>query len=377
MTISPKIPPTEEQALSYYRWAGLHSPSVIEFETGLADRLLAGISGRRSEREEFGGLLIGEYAKAAKPTLRIDDIVWIGHNTGANPRFELTPEERIRLSSTRRNLITPTRTVLGFFRTHARIGPLILSAADRDLLESEFRRAIHVALLVRVNRTPTAAFFVQDKHGRMQAHPAYPEFHFDSQELSRFATLVRPVGARPALNPPPFSRKPNPWLTSISQARWRLGSGSARLLNCAASIWRDLLPHRSILLPLAVSCLLFCLLFTLWAPFTASVLFRAPQLHISARGTPGMVEVHWNTRLADSPRIDSATLIVDEGNRRREIRLSSAEFQSGTAAYTPSVGRVRFSLVLSFPGSLTVTRSTDWIETAPPAPRATTASDKA
>lgn len=390
--------PGDRQALSYCRWADLQSPYVVELETGLADRLLTGIPDRQSESEEFGGLLIGEYAKAARPTLRIDDIVWMGHRTSGNPLFELTPEERIQLSSIRRNMITPTRTVLGFFRTHARGGPLVLSASDRELLEREFRHAFHVALLIRANHAPTAAFFVQDERRRMQAGPAYTEFRFDSGELSDAAIPVQAVRSTPTLGPRPEPRQrykspSSAWkIQELSSAiglsqrgdrlRFRLRFTVFHRLRLAmiaafVSIWRDLLAYRSILLPLALSCFALCLLFTLWAPLTASTLFRGPQLRLSAKGSAQMIEVHWHTRLSDSEQVTSASLIVDDGNLSREVRLSPAELKSGAAAYTPLGGRVRFTLVLRFPDCMTITQSADWAGNPPPGPHASTASDRA
>jgi hypothetical protein len=105
-----------------------------------------------------------------------------------------------------------------------------------------------------------------------------------------------------------------------------------------------------------------CLLFTRWAPFAASVLFRNSQLRLSAIGNAGMVEIHWNTRLSGSERVKSAILVVEDGRLSREVRLSPAAMRSGAAAYAPLAGHVRFTLVLSFPDSLTITQSTDWVE---------------
>jgi hypothetical protein len=369
MMTSTKTLPDDEQALTYCRWADPQSRYVIELETGLADRLLADISNRQSELEEFGGLLIGEYVKAAKPTLRIDDIVWIIHQTSGNPRFELTPDERIQLSSTRRKLITPTRTVLGFFRTDARGGPFLLSAADLELLEREFRRAMHVVLLIRANHPPMAAFFMQDEHRRMQANPACAEFRFDSRELARFAMPAQAIHSVAAPHPA------GNWVTSAPQ-RQTPQARSARITT-PALIWRDLVAYRAILLPLVLSSIAICLLFTLWAPVTASVLVRNSQLRLSAIDNAGMVEIHWNTRLSGSERLKSATLVVEDGDLSREVRLSPAELRSGAAAYAPMGSHVRFTLVLSFPDSLTVTQSTDWVEKPSPVPHTATALDKA
>lgn len=370
MTTPPKTLSDDGQAPCYCRWADPQSPYVIELETGLADRLLAGIPDGQSELAEFGGLLIGEYAKAAKPTLRINDIVWISHQASENPRFELTPEERIQLSATRRKLITPTRTVLGFFRTHTRNSPLVLSATDLELLEREFRRAFHVALLIRANHAPTAAFFVQDERSRMQASPAHGEFRFDSRELLRRAQPRQAVSSTLAPSPRPQ------WPGSVSPRQTRPDAEGA-WTTAPASIWRDLRTYRPILLPLAVSCIALCLLFTLWAPVTASVLFSGPPLQLSATGNAEMVDVHWRIRFPDSEHVNSATLIVEDGGLRREIHLSPAELKSGAAAYAPLAGRVRFTLVLSFPNSMTVAQSTDWVGKLPAGPHASTVSNKA
>ena len=136
---------------------------------------------------------------------------------------------------------------------------------------------------------------------------------------------------------------------------------SARITT-PASIWRDLVAYRAILLPLVLSSIAICLLFTLWAPVTASVLVRNSQLRLSAIDNAGMVEIHWNTRLSASERLKSATLVVEDGDLSREVRLSPAELRSGAAAYAPIASHVRFTLVLSFSDSLTVTQSTDWVE---------------
>jgi len=63
---------------------------------------------------------------------------------------------------------------------------LALSSEDRDLLATEFRRAVHVALLIEAEPPHPAAFLVPGSDGALQTGPPIPELQFSAGEIARF-----------------------------------------------------------------------------------------------------------------------------------------------------------------------------------------------
>ncbi|MFZ0590805.1 MAG: hypothetical protein WAM39_10000, partial [Bryobacteraceae bacterium] len=146
-------------------------------------RLIAEISAGARAGQEIGGLLVGSFRRTASVTLRIDDFVVIARRENDEARYNLTPEQRARLSTKRRELVEGRTAVLGFFRSHMRREGLALSGDDRKLLTVEFGKAIYVALLIRAQAPYTAGFAIPDAEGALPPGSVPKELQFDAEEV--------------------------------------------------------------------------------------------------------------------------------------------------------------------------------------------------
>ena len=185
----------KSKAPQYYVWSHPQSPYVVELRLDIIDRLMTDLRAAQSIRLETGGLLVGTFVRAANPTLRIEDYELIGRGTEDGLLYNLTTEQKTRFAAVRHKFISKQIRVLGFFRSQIRGGPLALSAEDRDLLSSEFRRAIHIALLIRMSARPTAGFLVPSATGEIQTEPAWNQVPFETEELARLSEVQRQAPA--------------------------------------------------------------------------------------------------------------------------------------------------------------------------------------
>lgn len=284
-------------------------------------RLLEAVKSGEAQGFEVGGLLIGSFPKAPTLTLRIDDFVLLDRRAEDEKQFELSVEQRARLSTTRHRLIEQQRRTLGIFRSHLRSGKekLTLSAADRELIASEFGRAIHVGLLIRAEPPHTGAFFLPGPDGALGSGSPQPEFQFNAEELARLA----PRGA---------ALVPSPPAESVVQRAAQPGLGW-----WLAGAW-------------LAAAVLVCLILTIWAPFTMRM-FSTSGLHLNVQRNGGMLAVEWNRRQPDLPRARSAVLTIEDGMAQRRVVLGPAEIRSGRVAYRPASKEVRFRLNVMLPDS--------------------------
>ena len=185
----------KSKAPQYYVWSHPQSPYVVELRLDIIDRLMTDLRAAQSIRLETGGLLVGTFVRAANPTLRIEDYELIGRGAEDGLLYNLTTEQKTRFAAVRHKFISKQIRVLGFFRSQIRGGPLALSAEDRDLLSSEFRRAIHIALLIRMSARPTAGFLVPSATGEIQTEPAWNQVPFETEELARLSEVQRQAPA--------------------------------------------------------------------------------------------------------------------------------------------------------------------------------------
>ena len=182
-------PREKSKTPQYYLWSHPQSPYAIELRLDIIDRLMTDLRAAQSIRLETGGLLIGTFVRAAYPTLRIEDYEIVGRGPEDGLPYNLTNEQKTRFAAVRHKFISKQIRVLGFFRSQIRGGPLALSAEDRELLSAEFRRAIHIALLIRLSARPTAGFLVPSATGEIQNEPAWNQFPFETEELSRLSDV--------------------------------------------------------------------------------------------------------------------------------------------------------------------------------------------
>ena len=366
--------PDIQEPPRYYRWSHPNSPYVIELRLDLIDRMLADLRAAQSGRLETGGVLVGTFVRAANPTLRIEDYELIGRRTEDGLAYNLTPDQRSRFAAVRHKFVSKGVRVLGFFRSQIRGGPLTLSAEDRELLQSEFRRAIHIALLVRLSARPTAGFLVPVSDGEMQTEPAWNQFPFETAELTRLTAVQQPVQswqphtasreepASPAVPPP--SR-----LSGDTQTRVHAAEARAEIPGPTDAAPRTIAPFTKGLFDsrprkaagiAAIAALALTLLFTVWGSFTARLLAGSNRLELSTNANGGIIELHWNHYLPELQKAQSATLTIQDGNERRELTLPRIELRSGSIAYQRHSSTVVFTLVLNLPGSMGLVQSTTW-----------------
>jgi hypothetical protein len=276
-------------------------------------------------------------------TLRVEDYVLIDRRATDSTRFILTPELGARVSSTRHRLIEKQTPVLGFFRSHLRSDPLVLSPEDRKFLNTEFRKALHIAFLIRAVEPRLGAFFVPGSDGVIPSGPALDEIRFDADEFDRLALQHRLSGAT-AMNdiPTDFAKGVKP---SRHEGR----------------------PHRNkaarwVLLPsLGTAAALIILLLTAWAPTTADILLGRPQPRLTvARHDAGMLELRWNPKGRDLQKAESGTLTVRDGNAERRVRLKRFELTEGRIVYQHQSGSVQFTLALHLSDSADLVQTVSW-----------------
>lgn len=291
------------------------APYAIEVSAALMSRLLDVVARGEAQGFEVGGLLIGSFPKAPALTLRIEDFILLDRRADDEKQFELSVEQRARLSTLRHRMIEQQRRPLGIFRSHLRAGEekLALSAADRELIAIEFGRAIHVGLLIRAEPPHTGAFFLPGPDGALGSAPPLPEFQFNAEDLARLAprsAMLAPVAVPETVDRPPAAQPRFP--------RWMAGAWLA-------------------------AALVICLCLTVWAPITKRMLFAGGlRLGVERRG--GMLELVWNRKQPDLERARSALLTIEDGGAERRVVLGPAEIRSGRVAYKPVAQQVKFRL---------------------------------
>jgi hypothetical protein len=339
----------ETSSRSYFRWQHERSPYVIEVSLQMAARLLPEIRAAQRAGKETGGLLIGSFPKAKVLTLRIDDYLVIARPDAETSRYHLSVEERAILSTARHRLIDQQTPVLGFFRSDRSKQRLALSAEDRSLLNLEFRRAIHVALLISATEPHRAAFFVPDLNGTMQAGPPLSEFVFDPEEL---APLAVPVPESAAVSNSKVADETDAALdATVSRSR----DSAQRSIR-----WKG-----SWFLGLAAGAIVACLFLTVWASTTRRLLAKGRSLGLVVDTHSRILELRWNQHQPDLLRASSATLTITDGAIRRQWTLSPREMRLGSVAYQRRGARVNFMLSLHLPDSMELVQSAVWSRPQP------------
>jgi hypothetical protein len=354
----------ETSSRSYFRWQHERSPYAIELSVEMAARLLLEIHAAQRAGKETGGLLIGSFPKTKNLTLRIDDYFVIARSEADSSRYDLSAKERAVLSTTRHRLIDQQTPVLGFFRSdrrgdrHNHWGDqqrdqgLLLSAEDRSLLNLEFRRAIHVALLVSATEPHSAAFFVPDLNGDMQDGPPLSEFLFDPEDL---AGLAAPLPQSAATSD---AKTPNEVTTGRNTPATRHRGVEQRSIRWAKPwLWC-----------LAATVIMACLFLTAWAPTTMRLFGKGQSLGLAINSRSHVLELRWNQHYPDLLRASAATLTVTDGAVQREWSLSSREMRLGSVAYQRHGARVSFALSLHLPDSMELVQSVTWPNGRPSRP---------
>lgn len=314
------------------------SSYAIQLNTALLSRLNAEIAIAARLGREIGGLLIGSFPKAAEITIRIDDFVLVDRRDGDEARYNLKPEQRARLSTTRHELIQKQNQVVGFFRSHLRREGLALSADDRKLLTTEFGKAIYTALLIRARRPHSAVFISPDADGALPAGPPRKGWKFDAEAVGL-------PDARP-LSPQPAERELPSQLHAES-----LSERAAPAPIRRRAFWI-----------ISIACLVALgLALTVRAPFTANVFgWRRSSLDLRIVPQGNTLKVEWNRRQPDLSSAGGAVLSIEENGSARQLRLSPIELHAGKVSYRPQSKHVVVRMTLQLPDAAELVQTAAW-----------------
>jgi hypothetical protein len=308
--------------------------------TALLGRLNAEIAAATREGRETGGLLLGSFPRAAAATIRVDDFVAISRREGDEERYNLTPEQSARLSTTRHQLIQERNPVVGFFRSHLREEGLALSLADTKFLTTEFGKAMYAALLIRARRPHSAVFVIPDADGVLPSGTPRMEFQFDIEEMKTSG----PQRVSPLLGEDVIKGSTDSVEESKRGKDASSNAGKAAFLTAWASL-----------------VVLLSLAFTVWAPSTATWLgYRESGLQLTVTQHDGMLEVEWNRKQVDISRASGAVLSIEDDGSSQTMELTKFELQMGKVTIQPRSNRVTFRLALELPEAAELVQSTVW-----------------
>src|SRR5689334_8171642 len=173
--------PSSEPA---FLWAPPQKPVTVAIPFSLIDRLeresVESFRSLSSRGSEIGGLLFGSFQPGAPIAVAIESYEAIDCEYARGPLYRLTDVELARLDRLVEQRLASGVRAVGFYRSHTRKG-LGLDADDLALLDSRFREAHHIALLVRPNATKAsmAGIFIRED-GKINSEASCLEFPFRS-----------------------------------------------------------------------------------------------------------------------------------------------------------------------------------------------------
>jgi hypothetical protein len=165
---------------------------------------------------EVGGVLFGRVVRE-EAAVYIDDSSPVESEYRRGLSYALSGPDRRRLERTLRKG-TPERRVVGFYRSHTRVG-LYLDREDYSLIQNYFSDPNYVFLLVRpsTDGALVGGFFFWEEDS-LRRHSTYLEFPFNAAQIQcrdsvRDAVVAAPRPHVPALEkpvPPALPRMPQP-----------------------------------------------------------------------------------------------------------------------------------------------------------------------
>ena len=203
-------------ASPYYLWEEPRKPVSVRLSHRVVDGLdRAAVEAFRSissRGSEIGGLLLGSVSPGTPAVVSIDDFEPIACDYSRGPLFHLSDADVGRLQSAVSRCQKDGVRVVGFFRSHTRKG-LALDAEDRTLVESHFRDAQAVTLLVRpfATKPSVGGIFIREE-GQPFGETCSVEFPFQSALLPAAVAVPQSPGPAPKAAtpdaPPPAPAKP-------------------------------------------------------------------------------------------------------------------------------------------------------------------------
>jgi protein TonB len=201
-------------ASPFYLWEVPQKPIAVKLPFPLIDRLeneaVENFKSLSSRGSEIGGVLLGKVLASAPPTVLIDDYELITCDYSRGPLYRLSEADTDRFERAIAQHASSGLAVVGFFRSHTRKA-LSLDPEDLVLLDSRFKAAHHVALLIRpfASKPSTGAIFIRED-GKINPEASYLEFVFHSAQLTPSTKKIEEkVEAEPSAAPSsPASKTP-------------------------------------------------------------------------------------------------------------------------------------------------------------------------
>jgi hypothetical protein len=317
--MAKRAQPTIEEVPLYIRWSPDRSAYSVELRLDLVPEIAAQVKVSEQMGTELGGFLIGSFPVAHVPTIRIDDIEMISNGSDDDTVFLPEPGEFRRFPDMRYTARARESAVIGFFRTHARIGPMRPSLADRSIFAQEFRNSPYVVLLIQAQAPHTAAFFVA-ANGQLPQEPSVREFQFDENEFKALPEVPAAIG---------------------EDHRWRF-----RLPFDFDKEKLGVYGKIGALLLVAVAA---CALMWSFARQAAVPVWGGSknQLHLAVAPEDRLLRISWNHEAGEFSQATGATLVVIDGGIRSELPLEMDDLRLGSVEYQEIGSRVQVQMMLN------------------------------
>ena len=321
-----------EEVPLYVRWSPDRSAYNIELRLDLVAKIAAQVNLSEKLGIEVGGFLIGSFPTADVPTIRIEDVDMVTNGSDDDTVFLPEPGEYLRFSAGNRRKPGRELDTIGFFRTHARVGPLRPSPVDRSILAQQFGTNPYLVLLIQARGRHEAAFFVST-NGQLPAEPSVREFEFDEREF-----------------------KSLPEVTSD-------GAGDAEILTPKTSRRLKIGPYATIaaLLLIAIGACALMWSFARQAimPGAANQLHLqvAPEDHVAQSS---LLRITWDHSARELSQATGGTLIITDSGGHSEIPLGLDDLRLGAVEYNGAGAKVGVQMMLNTPGGQILGDSAEW-----------------
>ena len=326
----PPEPPLAEEVPLYIRWSPDRSPYSVELRLGLVSKIAAQVSLSEQLGAEVGGFLQGTFPAAHVPTIRIDEIEMVSNGSDDDTVFLPNPGEFQRFSRLGGRTRVREANIIGFFRTHARTGPMQPSLADRGMLAQEFKNSPYAVLLIQAQKPHAAAFFIAN-NGQLPEEPSVREFDFDENEFKALPEVAAETQQEERAVP-----------------RARIDS---------AKLWVYAKIGALVLIAVGACALMWSFARQANAPRWFS---SGDQLHLAVAPQDHLLRITWNHSASELNQATGATLLITDGSNRSELQLGMDDLRLGSVEYQNVSSRVNAQLTLNTSGGKIVKDSAEW-----------------
>jgi hypothetical protein len=331
----PPQPPIADEVPLYIRWSPDRAPYSIELRLDLVTKIAAQVRLSAQLGTEVGGFLIGTFPAAHVPTIRIDDIEMVSNGSDDDTVFLPEPGELQRIPGGHSRARARESAVIGFFRTHARVGPMQPSLVDRSIVVQEFRNNPYVMLLIGARTPHTGAFFIA-ANGQLPQEPSVREFAFDENEFKALPEVPAEATEEESAARPPSTQVPR-----IEKAKLQAYAKIAAL----------------VLIAIAACVLMWSFARQATLPHWFSA---GNQLHLAVAPEDHLLRISWNHAAGELNQATGATLVITDGASRSRLQLGMDDLRLGSVEYQGNSSRVDVQMILNTPGGQATGDSAEW-----------------